>query len=170
MKHFLRLTILLSLLLAGSSIFAQNKLGHIDSKTLLQIMPEMEQAQKQLKAKATEYEKQIKELSTEYSSLIEKFKQEGQNMSDAVKQTKLKAIRDCETRLQNFDQYAKNDLAKLQRTLMEPILEKAKKTINEVGKENNFTYIFDFSNGGILYKSPNSIDIMPLVKAKLGIQ
>ncbi len=170
MKQSLKLTMLFALLLAGSTIFAQNKLGHIDSKTLLQVMPEMESAQKQLKAKAEEYDKQMKDLRTEYANLVANFEKEGKTMSDAIRETKVKAIRDCQNRVQSFDQYAQTDLAKLQRTLMAPIYEKAKKTITDVAKENNFTYIFDLSDGSILYTAPNSIDIMPMVKAKLGIK
>ncbi len=170
MKQSLKLTMLFVLLFAATTVFAQNKLGHIDSKILLQIMPEMEQAQKQLQAKADEYEKQMKELKTEYTNLISDFQKNEKTMSDVVKQTKVKAIRDCETRLQNFDQYAQTDLQKLQRTLMAPIYEKAKKTINDVAKENSFTYIFDLTGGSILYSAPNSIDIMPMVKAKLGLK
>jgi hypothetical protein len=38
-----------------------------------------------------------------------------------------------------------------------------------VAAEGKFTYIFDTSTGTVLY-SDGGTDIMPLVKAKLGIQ
>ena len=54
---------------------------------------------------------------------------------------------------------------------MQPVLQKAEKAIKDVAKENGFTYIFDLARGPIIYFDETmSIDILPLVKAKLGIE
>ena len=45
----------------------------------------------------------------------------------------------------------------------------AQNAINEVAKEQKYTYIFDISLGSIVY-GEESRDIMPLVKSKLGIE
>ena len=37
-------------------------------------------------------------------------------------------------------------------------------------KKNGFTYIFDLSQGGILYFADQTEDVLPLVKRKLGLQ
>ena len=52
--------------------------------------------------------------------------------------------------------------------LLRPIIDKAKKAIEDVAKENNFTYIFDSGVGVLLYQN-DSDDIMPMVKKKLGL-
>jgi outer membrane protein len=51
---------------------------------------------------------------------------------------------------------------------LKPIIDKAKKAIEDVAKENGYTYIFDSSVGVLLYYE-NSDDIMTLVKKKLGL-
>ena len=57
-----------------------------------------------------------------------------------------------------------------QSELMKPLVDRAKKAIEEVAKENGYSYIFDTSTGvGALLYTPESDDIMPLVKKKLGI-
>ena len=53
---------------------------------------------------------------------------------------------------------------------MQPIMDKALNAIKAVGKENGFTYIFDMSQGGILFNADNTEDVLPLVKKKLGLQ
>ena len=55
--------------------------------------------------------------------------------------------------------------------LLKPVFEKAEKAIEEVAKEKGLIYVFDSGVGNrtILYKSNQSIDLLPLVKAKLGI-
>ena len=50
--------------------------------------------------------------------------------------------------------------------LLEPILSKARKAIDEVALEGEFTYIFDKSQGSLLYAN-ESENILNLVKKKL---
>ncbi|HHH49547.1 MAG TPA: OmpH family outer membrane protein, partial [Saprospiraceae bacterium] len=50
----------------------------------------------------------------------------------------------------------------------EPIFEKVDKAVKEVGKENNYTIIFNESTGVLLFNI-KSDDVSPLVKAKLGM-
>jgi outer membrane protein len=72
-------------------------------------------------------------------------------------------------RIANFEQMAQQDLQNQQSELMRPILEKANKAVREVAEENGFIYIFDVGSGNPVYWSEQSIDVMPLVKTKLGI-
>ena len=46
----------------------------------------------------------------------------------------------------------------------------AQDAINAVAKEKGYSYIFDSTPGGTLIFAQESDDILPLVKAKLGIK
>ena len=48
------------------------------------------------------------------------------------------------------------------------MIEKANQAINNVAKENGFTYVFDTASGSLLV-FPDGDDILPLVKTKLGL-
>jgi outer membrane protein len=72
-------------------------------------------------------------------------------------------------RIANFEQMAQQDLQTQQQQLMAPILEKANKAVREVAEENGFIYIFDTGSGNPVYWSEQSMDILPLVRTKLGI-
>jgi outer membrane protein len=54
--------------------------------------------------------------------------------------------------------------------LMQPIMDKARNAIDAVAKEKGLLYVFDISQGNPVYTSPESLDLLPLVKAKLGLQ
>jgi outer membrane protein len=56
--------------------------------------------------------------------------------------------------------------------MLKPIIDKAKKAVEDVGKEKGLIYVFDVSGelGTILYHSNESVDVLPLAKAKLGIK
>jgi outer membrane protein len=63
---------------------------------------------------------------------------------------------------------AQQSLAQKEQQLLGPIIEKVQKAINEVGTESGLVYIFDLGSQVILYHSSQSVDVAPLVKAKLG--
>jgi outer membrane protein len=48
-------------------------------------------------------------------------------------------------------------------------MDKARKAIEEVAKENGLLYVFDMSQGNPVYASEESLDMLPLVKAKMGL-
>jgi outer membrane protein len=171
MRQFLKVTLVAIFLFSGVSLFAQTvKLGHINSQELLSIMPERTEAQKQIQAQAAEYDKQIRAMDVEYQNLVKSYLEQENTMSEAIKADKQKAIQDLQTRMREFDGFAQTELNNKQTELLKPIFDKASKAIKDVGTENGFTYILDISTGVVLYNSENSIDVMKLVKAKLGLQ
>jgi outer membrane protein len=74
-----------------------------------------------------------------------------------------------EQRIQAAQEKAQEDLAKQEEELLKPMVDRATVAIKEVASANNFTYILDVSTGTVLVYDKGE-DILPLVKAKLGIQ
>jgi outer membrane protein len=73
-----------------------------------------------------------------------------------------------QTRIQEFQQSAQENMRKKEAELLKPIIEKAKNAISQVAKEAGYSYVFDSSTSGFLYK-PESDNVIALVKKKLGI-
>lgn len=90
-------------------------------------------------------------------------------MSQIIRQTKQKELEDMQTRIQQFQQTADQDLQRKQGELFNPIITRAQKAIADVSKENGFTYVFDVSTGSLVYYE-NGENIIDLVKTKLGIK
>ena len=90
-------------------------------------------------------------------------------LSELIRKTKENDLQAMATRLEENRQKAEKQLEERQEALLKPIVDRAKKAIEEVGKENGYTYIFDAGVGAVLY-SQDSDDIMPLVKKKLGLK
>jgi len=90
-------------------------------------------------------------------------------MTDFMKSMKKQEIADLSNRIQTFEQNAQGELQGLIQKLQQPIIDKIKKAIEEVAKENGYTQIIDSATGALLYSDPAS-DIMSLVKAKLNIK
>jgi len=90
-------------------------------------------------------------------------------MPDIIKKNKEKELQDLYNRLVDFNQKAQQDLGKYENELLNPLIEKARKAVNEVAKEKGFAYILNTAQGMVLYFESGE-DVMPFVKAKLGIQ
>jgi outer membrane protein len=86
-----------------------------------------------------------------------------------IRQTKESEIADMNDRIQQFQAIAQQELETQRNTLLQPILEKANNAVKTVAEENSFIYIFDLSMGNPIYFSEESVDILPLVKEKLGL-
>lgn len=167
MKKILITLVALTLVVGAS--FAQGlKLGHINSNQLLSIMPETKAADSVLQKFGTSLQNQLQTMNTEYEGKVGEYKNEA-SMLDAVKEMKVKEITDLEDRIREFQQSAQENISKKKEEIYAPILKKAEEAIKGIAKEKGYTYIFDAGVGVLLY-SQDSDDILPLVKAKLGLK
>lgn len=144
------------------------KFGYIDSNEILSMMPETDSLQNELKAYADYLDQQMQTMGMEYQTKVTEYQENVNTMSDLIRQTKEKEITDLQARIQAFQQSADQDLGAKQAELFNPLIEKVKNAITEVGKENGYTYIFDVGTGALVYFETGD-NILPLVKKKLGI-
>lgn len=145
------------------------KFGHIDSQKLLELMPQRDSAMKVLQKEYDDTQQILDGMQVELNKKYQKYLESSDSLSSIAKKTKEQEMQDLQQRIQNYQQTAQDELQKRETSLFNPIMDKAKKLIEEVAKENQLIYVFDTSAGVVLYQSDKSIDILPLVKKKLGI-
>ena len=145
------------------------KLGYIDSNEILTLMPETDSLQQELKAYADYLDQQMSTMGMEYQTKLQQYQENVATMSDLIRQTKEKEITDLQQRIQAFQQSADQDLQVKQQELFNPLIEKVKQAIDDVSRENNYNYVFDVGTGALVFYE-NGDNILPLVKAKLGIK
>jgi len=163
-----RITLAMGILCMAIAVNAQ-KFGHITAELLLQEMPEYDSAQVKLQELNTSYELEIERIQVEINKKIEEFQQTEATMSQLIKEAKASEIQEMQQRLQNFAQTAQQDLQQQQMAFLQPVMDKARKAIEEVAKEHQLLYVFDMSQGNPVYASEESMDMLPLVKTKLGL-
>lgn len=153
------------------SLMAQEvKLGHVNSQEILSLMPERVTIEKTVNDLQTQWEKELAKMREEYYAKIKEFQDKQASMPESIKKARQSEIAEIEQRITTFNQTASSDLQKKQQELFTPVIEKVKAAINEVGSENGYLYIFDLSTQSIIYQSPKSNDLTPLVKKKLGLK
>ena len=151
----------------GSAVAQKNiKLGHINSQELFQIMPGRDAAKDTLQKEASEIENTLKTMQSELERISNEFMQKQAEWTELIRNTKRSEIQDMQNRIQAFYESAQKQLQDREAELTKPIVDRAKKAIEDVAREGGYTYIFD---GAALLYSQDSEDIMPQVKKKLGL-
>ncbi len=72
--------------------------------------------------------------------------------------------------MDNFQKFCTTTTSDKTDRIVKPCVPKSRKGIEVVAKESGLLYVFDVSSKVVLYKSNQSIDLLPLVKTKLGIK
>lgn len=160
--------VLALLLLAGASFGAQaQKLGHTNIQELLMLLPERAEAEQKIQKLAETLEGRLAAMSSEYQQKVQTYQNEQNEMSATIRESEARSIMELEERINEFQQNAQREIQQKENELLNPMITRLTKAIEQVGKENEFTYIFDTSAGNILYKAGE--DVTPLVKSHLGL-
>ena len=164
------LTFALFVSFAGITNAQDLKFGHIDLQALLQVMPERASAEADYNKQAKELEDQLTSMQKELTDKFNAYAQKRDSLTELIRTAKESEIQTMQQNIQNFQTVAQQQLQKKQNDMLKPIFDKADKAVGDVAKEKGLIYVFDVSSRVVLYQSAQSLDIMPLVKAKLGIK
>lgn len=154
------------------SLQAQTKYGHLNMGNLIAIMPEalaandsLEVIQNQMIA---EGEAAAAQLEKDYIAFVTAAR--GGELTPIQQQEQEASLTQRQQELQQFEQVIVQVIQQKRNELLAPILESAQNAIDAVAKENGFQLVFDTSIFGAVMYAEETVDLMPLVKAKLGLE
>lgn len=167
-----KIVLLVVLVIAAFASQAQNtKVGYADVDYIFSQMPDSKRIDSELKAMQAQLKSQIETKSQEFTKKLQDYNQNAPNMMDAVRANTERELRQLQENLEKLQQDAQTSLQTKQTQLMEPVYKNVGKAIEDVAKENGFTFILNQQIGGldvILY-GDEKMDISDLVLKKLGV-
>ena len=166
MKKFRILVLIAVVALGFNTLQAQTKVGHISTDLLISLMPETKALNAELEKLGKTYEAELKAENDKLEAKLKKYDAEAASQTDEVNQNRSVEVQQDRQKLYQSSQIAREEIAKKRDEKLKPILEKAKKAITDVANEKGYTYVLEASTLVVA----NGTDILPLVKAKLGIQ
>lgn len=159
------------LLMAATTLSAQTqKFGHVNSGNLLEMLPEVKNADTEL---GKLREQLFKDRDAKFAAFQEKYQKaieafNSGNLSPKQQQEQEQMIRAEQEKLGQLEQNIQLQIGKKREELLQPILNKLDEAIQAVGKEGGYTMIFDTASGGMLFAA-EAEDVTPKVKKKLGL-
>lgn len=166
---------LILILLGANAARAQSlKIGYTNIELIVGLMPEAKQMQGALATHERKLMEQINIKKQYFESLVSEFrekKERGEIKLDE-EQKKIEEIQRLESEIQKFVEESERSFNKKKEEMLEPILEKLQKVIDEVANENGLTYVFNsgISGSSIILKGPKSDNITLKVLDKLKIE
>lgn len=150
-------------LIASANLFAQVKVGYVDSETILKALPEAIKAQGELDALINKWNNQLDSmtlaLQTAYGEYQEKEKKMKEDEKLTAQQNLVKMQNDLERfRREKFSQ-GTGEIYVKQEELLKPVKEKIFVAIENVAKDEGMQFIFDKSGDIILLYADPQFDM-----------
>lgn len=170
--------IVLLLVLVSATVISQaqtttpaTKVGFADVDYIFGQMPDAKRIDAELKSLQTQLKTQIETKSQEFTKKLQDYNANAATMIDAVRSNTERELQMLQQNLEKLQQDAQTSLQAKQNQLMEPVYKSVGKAIEEVAKENGYTFILNQQIGGldvILY-GDEKMDVSDLVLKKLGV-
>ncbi|MBS1545014.1 MAG: OmpH family outer membrane protein [Bacteroidetes bacterium] len=148
------------------------KIGYAEWDYIFSQLPEFKQIDNDLKTHGDQLQSQLQAKYKEYETKLKTYQASASTMVDAVRRDKETELTQLQENIQKFQQDAEASLRKKQSDLMEPVYAKVGKAIEEVAKENGYSFIINpqlVGGGDILLYNDEKYNISTLVLKKLGI-
>jgi outer membrane protein len=167
-----KLLLVLSFLSIGVLGFTQ-RYAIIDTKYILDKLPEYKTAQKQLDDVAATWQKEIDGLQTELDRMYKDFDAEQVMLSNELKQkrqdqlfTKEKALRDLQRKRFGFE----GDLFKKRQELIKPVQDKVYNAVQKLAVQRGYDFMLDKSEGITVIFADPKLEKSDDVLRELGIK
>lgn len=172
----MRTALILLLTVFSAATFAQTpvvqKIGYADWDYIFSQMPEYKKIDNELKTHGDQLQAQLKAKYAEYETKLKTYQANGATMVDAVRRDKEAELTQLQENIQKFQQDAQTSLQKKQADLMEPVFAKVSKAVEEVAKENAYSFIINpqlVGGGDVLLYNDEKYNISDLVLKKMGV-
>jgi len=144
------------------------KIAFINSTELLESVPGKVEATKAINDLNQKYKDELAVMQKDYNKKYSDFITYQNTMAESIKLRRMQELYELEKNINSFMQVAQGDINSQEQYLIVPLRERLKKAVEDVGREQGFTVIYDKANDAIAFVTPNAIDANSLVKRKLG--
>jgi outer membrane protein len=171
MRKLVLLAVLGMLTIVSHAQTASTKIGYADVDYIFSQMPEQKQIDTDLKSLQTQLKNQIDAKYQEFQKKLQDYNANINNMIDAVKANTERELQQMQQNIEKLQQDAQVTVQNKQTQLMDPVFKKVGTAINDVAKENGYTFILSQQIGGldvVLYGDDN-MDVSDLVLKKMGV-
>ncbi|MCX8057568.1 MAG: OmpH family outer membrane protein [Ignavibacteria bacterium] len=157
-----KLIILFAFFFISVPIFAQVKIGFINSEAIMKELPEAQDAQRKLDNLVQEWQAELRRLESEWKMKYDAYDRDKLIMSDQTRAEKEKELVDLENRIMQYreQKFGQNgELFQKQEEFMKPIQNKIFTTLEKIAKEEGYDFVFDKSGEILLLYANEKYDL-----------
>ena len=157
------ITVLAIALISSTGI--SQKLGHLNSQTIMDEMPDYESAKKELELYRTKKTKELEMYQKLFQESLQTYEQEKGSLTADARQRKETQLMEKQQKIEKIAYDAENEMQQKEQVLLQQIMKKVSEAVKIVADKNNYDYVFDLSS--VLYAGGENIE--DLVRKKLNL-
>lgn len=152
------------------SVDAQTKIAYINSQSIMDQLPEAQDAQKQLDVLTQEWQNEMTRMASEIQRKVEDYDKRKLILTDKRRAEVEKELQDLDRKMIDFrnQKFGTNgELFTKQGELMKPIQEKIFKAVKDVADVEGYDYVVDRSSSTLLLFANTKHDLTQKVLEKI---
>ena len=166
--------ILVSILVFMSSFsFAQLKIGYIDSDSIMDNLPDVQDARQKLDALIQEWQSELTKLETDWKTKYDDYEKRKLIMTDQLRSETEASLVQLETQIAQYREKkfgTNGELFQKQDELMKPVQNKIFVALKEIAVADDYDYVFDRSGDIMILIAKEKYDLTSQVLAKLKLK
>lgn len=182
-RFFMKRTLLLSSVLGGMvlvigllpgspRLMAQATIGWISSQTIMDKLPEAQEAQRQLDAVVHDWQNELTKMQNEWQKKYDDYDKKKLILTDQGRAAAEKELQELDKKIGEFRtrKFGQNgEMFVKQNEFMKPVQDKVFKAIQDVAKEEGYDYVFDKSGEILLMYTSEKYDLTQKVLERLKV-
>jgi outer membrane protein len=169
-KYFL---IFLLFLIASVPALSQLKIGFVDSDTIMDKLPDVQDARQKLDAMIRDWQTELRNLEAEYKKKKDDFDKRNLVLTEQTRNEAKKELADLEKGISDFrdKKFGPNgELFQKQDEIMKPLQNKIFNVIQEIADEDDLDFVFDRSGDIMLLYAKPEYDLTARVLERLQVE
>ncbi|GIK20768.1 MAG: OmpH family outer membrane protein [Ignavibacterium sp.] len=160
-------------ILVSSISFAQLKIGYIDSDTIMDQLPDVQDARQKLDALIQEWQAELNKMENDWKTKYDDYEKRKLIMSDQTRAETEAALVQLETQMAQYREKkfgTNGELFQKQDELMKPVQNKIFAALKELAEQENFDFVFDRSGDIMILFAKEKYDLTSKVLDKLKLK
>ena len=161
---------IIAVMVLATGLYAQAKIGYVDSKVIIAGMQDAKDAQTNLDNLVGNWKAEITQMNDSLKLIKDDFEKKKLILTENVKKQREDEIKALENRISDFklSKFGENgEYFQKQNELMKPVQDKMFKAIQDVAKEGDYDFVFDRSSQLMLLFMNEKYDLTQKVIKKL---
>ncbi len=153
--------------------FAQLKVGYVDSNTIMDNLPDAQDAKQKLDGLIQGWQKELNDMQSQWQTKYDDYQKRKLIMTDQTRSDMEAELVKLEQQITDYREKkfgTNGELFQKQDELMKPVQNKVFNAIHDVAQEDDLDFVFDKSGDVMLLYAKEQYDITPRVMNKLNLK
>ena len=149
---------------------AQQKIGWFNSASVMDKLPEAQDAQHQLDNLVADWQNELAKMQNDWQKKYEEYDKKKLILTDQLRAQSEKDLQDLDKKIAEYrtKKFGQNvELFQKQNELMKPVQNKIFKVVQDLAKDESYDYIFDKSGDILLMYTNDKYDLTDKVIERL---